>query len=82
MDGQLEADIHDVKGNIVNIQQKLAAAEDAHNEEIEKQLLDILLSLNNQLLTLYQMQNILLSNQAPSKPFLPDLPTPCCTPLN
>ena len=82
MEGQLEADIHDVKGNKVNIQQKLAAAEAAHHEEREKQLLDILLSLNIQLLTLYQMQNILLSNQAPSKPCHPELPTPCCTPLS
>ena len=90
MDGQLEAvrqDIQDVKDEIVEVKQKLAAAEQAHNVEKEKSFFDLLLSLNNQLSGLQEEKNILLRNQAPNKPCLwlvhIGLPvfTSCCTPF-
>ena len=65
MDGQLEAvrqDMRTVKDEIVEVKQGLAVAEHAHNA--------LLLSLNNQLLSLSEKENILLRNQAPSMPCL------------
>ena len=88
MDSQLEAvrqDIHDVKDEIVEVKQKLAAAEKAHNAEKEQSLFNLLLSLNNQLSGLQEEKNILLRSQAPSKPciqlVLTGLPvsTSCCS---
>ena len=73
MDSQLEAvrqDIRDVKDEIVEVKQKLAAAEQAHDAEKEQSLLNLLLSLNNQLSGLQEEKTILLRNQAPSKPCL------------
>ena len=70
MHGQLEAvrqDIGSVKDEIVKTKQDLAAAEQAGNKEKERVLLDLLLSLNNQLLSLNEQKNILLHRQAPSK---------------
>ena len=58
MDGQLEAvrqDMRNVKDEIVEVKQGLAVAEHAHNA--------LLLSLNNQLLSLNEKENILLRNQ-------------------
>ena len=90
MDGQLEAvrqDIGSVKDEIVKTKQDLAATEQAGNKEKERVLLDLLLSLNNQLLSLQEKENILLRSQAPSKPclqlVLTGLPvfTSCCTPF-
>ena len=52
MDSQLEAvrqDIRDVKDEIVEVKQKVAAAEDAHNAEREQSHFNLLLSLNQQL---------------------------------
>lgn len=70
--GAVRQDIRDVKDEIVEVKQKLAAAEQAHN--VEK---DLLLSLNNQLSGLQNQlsglqeeKTILLRNQAPSKPCL------------
>lgn len=63
MDGQLEAvrqDMRSVKDKIAEVKQGLAVAEHAHNA--------LLLSLNNQLLSLQEEKNILLRSQAPSKP--------------
>ena len=71
MDGQLEAvrqDICSVKDKIVKTEQDLAAAKEAKNGEREKSVFDMLLSLNNQLLSLNEKENILLRSQAPSKP--------------
>ncbi|DBB00231.1 TPA: hypothetical protein ACH3X1_014060 [Trebouxia sp. C0004] len=71
MDGQLEAvrqDIGSVKDKILAIEQDLAAAKEAKHGEREKSLFDMLLSLNNQLLSLQEKENILLRSQAPSKP--------------
>ena len=76
MDSQLEAvrqDIGSVKDEIVKTKQDLAAAEQAGNMGKERVLLDLLLSLNNQLLSLQEEKNILLRNQAPSK----SLPSAC-----
>ena len=73
VDSQLEAvrqDIHDVKDEIVEVKQKLAAAEKAHNAEKEQSLFNLLLSLNNQLSGLQEKENILLRSQTPSKPCL------------
>ena len=73
MDSQLEAvrqDIHDVKDEIKEVKQKLAAAEQAHNAEKEQSLFNLLLSLNNQLSGLQEKENILLRSQTPSKPCL------------
>ena len=70
MDSQLEAvrqDIGSVKDEIVKTKQDLAAAEQAGNKGKERVLLDLLLSLNNQLPSLQDKENILLQNQAPSK---------------
>ena len=91
MDSQLEAvrqDIGSVKDEIVKTKQDLAAAEQAGNKGEKRVLLDLLLSLNNQLLSLQEEKNILLRNQAPSKPCLQleraGLPTftSCCTPFS
>ena len=74
MDSQLEAvrqDIRDVKWKVAKTEQNLA--EHAHNVEREKVFLDLLLSLNNQLLSLQEEKNIILRNQAPSK----SLPSTC-----
>ena len=73
MDSQLEAvrqDIGSVKDEIVKTKQDLAAAEQAGNKEEKRVLLDLLLSLNNQLLSLQEEKNILLRSQTPSKPCL------------
>ncbi len=73
MDGQLKAvrqDIRSVKEEIVQTKQDLAAAKQAQNEEKERSLFELLLSLNNQLLSLQEKENILLRSQAPSKPCL------------
>jgi len=89
MDGQLEAvrqDIGSVKDKILAIEQDLAAAKEAKHGEREKSLFDMLLSVNNQLLSLQEKENILLRSQAPSKPCFQlvcnGLPvfTSCCTP--
>ena len=72
-DSQLDAVRHRIckaEDEIVEVKQKLAAAEHAHNAEREQSLFNLLLSLNNQLLSLQEQKNILLQNQAPSK-FLP-----------
>lgn len=83
MDGQLEAvrqDMHTVKDEIAEVKQSLAVAEHAHNA--------LLLSLNNQLLSLQEEKNILLRSQAPSKACLwlvhsgLPVPTPFCAPLS
>lgn len=76
MDSQLEAvrqDIGSVKDEIVKTKQDLAAAEQVGNKGKERVLLDLLLSLNNQLLSLQEEKNILLRNPAPSK----SLPSAC-----
>ena len=73
MDSQLEAvrqEILEVKGKIAKTEQDLAAAKEAKNGERERKLVDLLLSLNNQLSGLQEKENILLRNQAPSKPCL------------
>lgn len=71
MDSQLEAVQHRVRtveGRIVKTEQDLAAAaEQAKNKENERALLDLLLSLNNQLIGLQEEKNILLRSQAASK---------------
>ena len=70
MDGQLEAvgqDNGSVKDDIVKPKQDLAAAQQAGNKENERVLLDLLLSLNNQLLSLNEQKTILLRRPAPSK---------------
>ena len=73
MDSQLEAvrqEVFEVKGKIANTEQKLAAAEHAPNgnKDLLLSLNNQLLSLNNQVLSLNEKENILLRNQAPSKP--------------
>ena len=76
MDSQLGAVRHRIckaEDEIVEVKQKLAAAEYAHNAERERSLFNLLLSLNNQLLSLQEQKNILLQNQAPGKP----LPSAC-----
>ncbi|KAL3144260.1 hypothetical protein ABBQ32_004033 [Trebouxia sp. C0010 RCD-2024] len=68
MESQLEAvrqDIRSVKGKIVDIEQDLAIAKQAKNEEQERKLFDMLLILNNQLSGLQEEKNILLRSQAP-----------------
>ena len=73
MDGQLEAvrqDICDVKGKIAKTEQNLAAAEQPGNGDQENIHLQLLLTLNTQLSTLQEKENILLRSQAPSKPCL------------
>ena len=83
MEGQLASvrqNIRSVQEQIVNSEQKLAAAEQAGNKGVEEevrflrgQLLSFnnqLLSFNNQLLSLQEKENILLRSQAPSKPCL------------
>lgn len=91
MDGQLEAvrqDICDVKGNIAKIEQNLAAAEQPRNGDQENIHLQLLLTLNTQLSSLQEKENILLRSQAPSKPCLQlvhtGLPvfTPFCVPFS
>ena len=72
MDSQLDAVRHRIckaEDEIVKTKQDLAAAEQAGNKGKERVLLDLLLSLNNQLLSLQDNENILLRNQAPSKLF-------------
>ena len=91
MDSQLEAvrqGIRSVKDEIVDVKQGLAVAEHAHNTQREKSLFNMLLSLNKQLLCLNEKENILLRNQAPSKPYfqlvhtcLPVF-TSCCSPFS
>ena len=94
MKGQLAS----VRQNILNVQQqivkyelKLAAAERAGNKGVEEEarfLRGQLLSLNNQLLSLQEKENILLRSQAPSKPCLQRVHTgltvfkSCCTPVS
>ena len=75
MDSQLETvrqEILEVKGKIAKTKQKLAAAEHAPNgdKDLLLSLNNQLLSLNNQVLSLNKKENILLRNQAPSKPCL------------
>ena len=73
MDSQLDAVRHRIckaEDKIVKTKQDLAAAEQAGNKGKERVLLDLLLSLNNQLHSLQEKENILLRNQAPSKPCL------------
>ena len=75
MDSQLEAvrqEVFEVKGKIAKTEQKLAAAEHASNgdKDLLLSLNNQLLSLNNQVLSLNEKENILLRNQAPSKPCL------------
>ena len=77
MDTQLDAVRHricKVEDEIVEVKQKLAAAEHAQNVESERSLFNLLLWLNKQLLSLQEQKNLHLRNQAPSK-FLP----PACT---
>ena len=71
MDSQLELVRHRVckiEDKILAIEQDLAAAKEAKHGEREKSIFDMLLSLNNQLLSLQEEKNILLRSQAPSKP--------------
>lgn len=80
----VQQDIRIAKDKVVIYEQKLEAAEQAHDEERVKSCMAILLSVHDQLASLYR----LLSSQAPSKPYLQlvhtDLPgfTPCCTPFS
>lgn len=80
----VQQDIRDAKEQVTRYEQKLARAEQAHNEEGVKTCTAILLSVHDQLASMYR----LLCNQAPSKPYLQlvytDLPgfTPCCIPLS
>ena len=70
MDNQLKEVRHRIRKaevEIVEVKQDLAAAKEAKNVEREKSLFDMLLSLNNQLLSLQEKENILLRSQAPSK---------------
>ena len=96
-DSQLDAVQHRIRKaevEIVEVKQKLAAAEHAHNADKEKTFLDLLLSLNNQVLSLnnqlsnlQEEKNILLRNQASSKPCLQfacigsPVFTSCCNPF-
>ena len=73
MDSQLEALQHRVRtveGRLVEAEQDLAAAKEAKNGERERKLVDLLLSLNNQLSGLQEEKIILLRSKAPSKPCL------------
>ena len=73
MDSQLDAVRHRIckaEDEIVKTKQDLAAAEQTGNKGKERVLLNLLLSLNNQVLSLNEQENILLRNQAPSKPCL------------
>ena len=88
MDSQLDAVRHRIckaEDEIAEVKQKLAAAERAHDAEREQSLFNLLLSLNNQLSGLQEEKNILLRNQAPSKPCLrlvhtgSPVFTSCCT---
>ncbi len=70
MDSQLDAVRHRIcktEDEIVEVKQKVAAAEDAHNAEREQSHFNLLLSLNQQLSGLQEKENILLRSQAPSK---------------
>lgn len=89
MDSELEAvrqAIRNVGDKIVMTEQKLAAAEHAHNAV--KSRFDLLLSFNNQLLSQQVKENILLRSQAPSEPCLQlvhagfPVYTSCCTALS
>jgi uncharacterized membrane protein YgaE (UPF0421/DUF939 family) len=91
MDGQLKAvrqDIRSVKEEIVQTKQDLAAAKQAQNEEKERSLFELLLSLNNQLLIQTEKENILLRGQASSNHRFQlvhaGLPVfiSCCTPFS
>ena len=62
-----QVEIAEVKQDLVKVKQDLAAAKKAKNEEQERKLFDLLLSLNNQLNGLQEEKNILLRSQAPSK---------------
>ena len=71
MDSQLEAVRHKilkVEGKIENYEQDLAAAKETKNGEQERKLFDMLLSLNKQLSSLQEKENILMRSLAPSKP--------------
>ena len=76
MEGQLASvrqNIRSVQDQIVKYEQKLAAAERAGNKGVEEEVRFLrgqLLSLNNQLLSLQEKENIILRSQAPSKPCL------------
>ena len=66
MDGQLDPvkqDIRNIQERIVRYEQKLAVAEQAGNKEEEKPLINLLSGLQEE-------KNILLQNQASSKPCL------------
>ncbi|DBB14526.1 TPA: hypothetical protein ACH3X3_004806 [Trebouxia sp. C0006] len=79
MDGQLEAvrqDIGSVKDKILAIEQDLAAAKEAKHGEREKSLFDMLLSVNNQLLSLQEKENILLRSRAPRQAVNPQAARP------
>ena len=70
MNGQLEAvrqDIGSVKDDIIKTKQDLAVAEQAGNKDKERLLFDLLLSLNKQLSSLQEKEDILLRGQAPGK---------------
>ncbi|KAL3161603.1 hypothetical protein ABBQ32_010461 [Trebouxia sp. C0010 RCD-2024] len=72
MEGQLASvrqNIRNIQEQIVKYEQKLAAAERAGNKGVEEEVRFLrgqLLSLNNQLLSLQEKENILLRSQAPS----------------
>ena len=94
MEGQLASvrqNIRSVQEQIVKYEQKLAEAERAGNKGVEEEVRFLrgqLLSLNNQLLSLQEKENILLRSQAPSKPCLQLVHTglpvfiSCCTPFS
>ena len=70
MNSQLDAVRHRIckaEDEIVKFKQDLAAAEQAGNKAKERVLLDLLLSLYNQLVSLQEEENILLRSQTPSK---------------
>ena len=72
MDSQLEAvqqRVRTVERRLVKAEQDLAAAKEAKTGEHER-LLELVLSLNNQLSGLQEERNILLRGQAPGKPCL------------
>ena len=67
VDSQLEAvqqRVRTVEGRIVKAKQDLAEAKQANNNEGEKSMFDLLLSLYHQALSLQQEKNILLRGQA------------------
>ena len=81
MDSQLEAvrqDIRGVKGKIARTEQDLGAAEQAGNTEKASLLFELLLSLNKQLPSLHEKENILLRRQAPGKQCLELVRTGLC----